>query len=210
MDKPKRNSKIFGHTETYDRHSYNRIDTSETWRRGLLAVIGSSIDAIDTPELGATVLQPTTDLYFEGFLKRYKKCLEVLPKEESRYSAFPHFRRVPKSGTAVRIRLLQNQARSDRTFLAMKSLCPFNIGTFRVATCCRSVASYRIVAAQTGNKAATCCRIVASMLPVDHHSNYFFEVLRLGLGRHQSENFHHSPHGYPDQCMHRSTLSWVR
>jgi len=55
------------------------------------------------------------------------------------------------------------------------------------------------------NKAATRCRFVASPLPLESHSKFSFEVLRLGLVWVQSQNFHHSPFGYPEQSTHWNT-----
>lgn len=47
--------------------------------------------------------------------------------------------------------------------------------------------------------------LVSALSPLLEDSKNPFEVLRLGLARHQSENLHHSPRGCQDQSMKRST-----
>jgi hypothetical protein len=53
----------------------------------------------------------------------------------------------------------------------------------------------------SGNKEETKWKQISTIFPIGRHSEFFFEVLRLGLVWVQSENFHHSPRGEPDQSL---------
>jgi hypothetical protein len=69
-----------------------------------------------------------------------------------------------------------------------KPAAALEIDVSEVATCCHSVAASAAHHEKSGNKAATNRQHVAA-LPLQTHSKISFEVLCLGLGWVQSENF---------------------
>jgi hypothetical protein len=64
------------------------------------------------------------------------------------------------------------------------------MGIFFVEPCTRFVSTSLIDFEKSGHRAETKWRRVSTLSPLLISSNLFFEVLRLGLGRRQSGNFH--------------------